>query len=247
MKRTLAVSSFVFAVTIGLLIRYSRQQAENPIAVLERINTSPSIVDEGDPIVVGFLLSNRSNEDLLLTDLRTSCGCLSLEIDGQNAISYVGKRLQNIETTVLAKWSTKGMSGETGQAFSLFVESSGRKIELTRSVETRVRPNVRILPPHLTIGQDGSITDSIIVYDGDRPNRPLVAHVSVSNPMLKGELVEISDPAEIAKSSRDDLVPRFKYIVQNSNPTERILRTEYVDFELMDGTVVRIPAIPGQL
>lgn len=200
---------------------------------------------EGETLSVEYQLKNDSDMPFEIIDVRTSCGCLGIDIDGQFfgggpvAITSGGER------TVKVKWSTDGRYGLARQAFTIDGKCGGKQVSFERFVEATIIAGSRVYPPNLVfddVGQEGKL---LTFYVGEKGEAYSIHKIETSVKGIECIPTHLSSEV-IADLEIPGLRPLFQYevVLSADCPIDHGSRS-FAAFELAgpDGSVefIRIP------
>ncbi|MFC1759554.1 DUF1573 domain-containing protein [Planctomycetota bacterium] len=209
------------AIPAGVIARYL-QNDDSPVVLSPHTLVIEEPSCERDVLKAEFKLRNTSDNELRISGINTSCGCLSVVTKGGESLQEgtVVPGGSNIDIEVAIDTSTS--SGQLGQSFFIDAEIKGDPIDpLVGNVEYFVLPGLRLDPAVLEVkpSPDGTQATGVVsILDG------------FVDPGVEVTVANISGPIEIwpvKPQNKTLIVEELRFSVRQSFKVSVPLNAEH--------------------
>jgi hypothetical protein len=159
MKRSLL---FIAVLWLVLQIGMSGAFASGPKIQLDEEMFDFGTIKQGEEVTHEFIFNNKGDSDLVITDVKTSCGCTA-------AVTSSKTLAPGDSGTLKVTFNSKGRSGPQTKTATIVTNDSEKPrvvIRMTGKVDPGNQPIIKILPSSLDIGvvePGGSMSNEVTI------------------------------------------------------------------------------------
>lgn len=179
-------------ICVSFFAGLTNARASGPQIFLEQKEYDFGTVKQGTQVTREFKFQNRGDAELVITDIKTSCGCTAA-VTSSNTIA------PGQEGTLKVTFNSKGRSGpqtKTATVVSNDAENPRVAIRMTGKVEPGKEPRIQVEPMKLDVGvvePGGSVTRWITIANTGAADMIVEGFSGRNNVSVKGAKAESKD------------------------------------------------------
>ncbi len=227
MKRYL---SFIAVLWLVLQIGMSGAFASGPKMELDEETFDFGTIKQGEKVTHEFIFNNKGDSDLVITDVKTSCGCTA-------AVTSSKTLAPGDSGTLKVTFDSKGRSGPQTKTATIVTNDSENPravIRMTGKVDPGSQPLIKILPSTLDIGvvePGGSISNEVTITNTGTADLVIEGFVGRNQVTVKGHSQEEKKTLKPNESLKIDVVSTPDkasgiyqgYLQIRNNSTQRVV------------------------